>query len=253
MKFISELKRRNQLLYWFGLFNLAVAIVCLVLMQGEQKQLLGVNLWLKPFKFYASVGIMILTMGWLLHYLNNPAKIKRFSIGLTISMFFEIGLILLQAIRGTTSHFNVSSGFNSIVFNLMGIFILIFTIICIRICIAFFQQKQFTISGSYLWGIRLGLLFFLIFSLEGGVMLSLLKHTVGGPDGSPGLPVFNWSRQYGDLRVAHFLGIHSLQLLPLLGYYITRSSKQMINAAVVYFLIVTFLLIQALRGIPLFE
>jgi hypothetical protein len=251
MKFLYELRRRNRLLYWFGLFNLAVAVVCLVLMQSEEKQILGVNLWLKPFKFYASVGIMILTMGWLLHYLNSRAKIKRFSIGLVISMFFENGLILLQAIRGTTSHFNISSGFNSIVFNLMGIFIFIFTIICIRICIAFFKQKQFNIPSAYVWGIRLGVLLFLIFSVEGGFMLGILKHTVGAPDGGPGLPLTNWSTQYGDLRIAHFMGIHSLQLLPLLGYYVARSAKQIIIFSVTYFVIVVFVLVQALTGSPL--
>jgi membrane-associated HD superfamily phosphohydrolase len=62
MNFLAELKKRNSLLYWFGLFNLIVAIVCLVLMQFETRQILGVNMWLKPFKFYASVGIMVLTM-----------------------------------------------------------------------------------------------------------------------------------------------------------------------------------------------
>lgn len=30
MNFFTELKRRNELLFWFGLFNLAVAIACLI-------------------------------------------------------------------------------------------------------------------------------------------------------------------------------------------------------------------------------
>jgi hypothetical protein len=104
-------------------------------MQFETRQILGVNMWLKPFKFYASVGIMVLTMGWLLHYLNNAKAIRRYSTGIVITMFFENGLILLQAIRGTKSHYNISSPFNLIIFNLMGVFILAFTIICILICI----------------------------------------------------------------------------------------------------------------------
>jgi hypothetical protein len=87
-------------------------------------------------------------------------------------MFFEIGLILLQAFHGTTSHFNNTSVTNTIIFDLMGIFILIFTITCIGICISFFRKKEFTISMHYAWGIWLGILFFVIFSLEGGLMLS---------------------------------------------------------------------------------
>jgi len=252
MNFFSELKRRNALLFWFGLFNLAVAIVCLVLMQFEETQILGVNKWLKPFKFYASVGIMVLTMGWLLHYLNNVKKIKLYSWLIVISMLFENGLIITQAIRNTTSHFNITSPINGIIFNLMGIFIIVFTVTLILICLSFFKQNQFSIPTAYVWGIRLGMLFFLFFSLEGGMMLGLLKHTVGGPDGGPGLPLVNWSKQYGDLRIAHFVGIHSLQVLPLFGNYIAKTKIQTIIFSVFYFLIVAALFFQAMKGIPLF-
>jgi len=252
MNFLSELKKRNALLYWFGLFNIAVGIICLILIQVDDAKILEVNRWLKPMKFYFSVGIMTMTMGWLLHYLNSGKKIRRFSWMIVITMLFENGLILLQAFRKTTSHYNVSSSLNGIIFNLMGILILIFTVVVIRICVSFFRQKTFNIPDAYLWGIRLGLLFFIIFSLEGGVMIGLLKHTVGGPDGSSGLPLVNWSTQYGDLRIAHFIGLHSLQVLPLFGNYISKSKTQTIIFSIIYFIITTVLLIQALTGIPLF-
>jgi len=252
MNFFTELKRRNGLLFWFGLFNLAVAIVCLVLIPSEETQILGANRWLKPFKFYASVGIMVLTMGWLLYYLNSTKKIKLYSWLIVVSMFFENGLIITQAIRNTTSHFNTTSSLNGIIFQAMGVFIIVFTITIILICISFFRQKQFSIPDPYVWGIRLGILFFLFFSLEGGMMLGLLKHTVGGPDGGPGLPIVNWSTQYGDLRIAHFIGIHSLQVLPLFGYYISKTKTQTILFSMVYFLAASALFLQAMKGIPLF-
>ena len=252
MNFFIELKRRNALLFWFGLFNVAVAIVCLVLMSLEETRILGVNRWLKPFKFYASVGIMVLTMGWVLYYLDSVKKIKRYSWLIFISMLFENGLIITQAVRNTTSHFNVTSSLNGVIFQAMGFFILVFTITIILICISFFKQKQFSIPDAYVWGIRLGILFFLIFSLEGGAMLGLLKHTVGGPDGGPGLPVVNWSTEYGDLRIAHFIGIHSLQVLPLFGYYISKTKMQTILFSAAYFLLASALFLQAMKGIPLF-
>jgi hypothetical protein len=251
MNFFIELKRRNALLFWFGLFNLAVAIVCLILMPFEETQILGVNRWLKPFKFYSSVGIMVLTMGWLLYYLGNDKKIRTYSRLIFISMLFENGLIITQAIRNTTSHFNNTSTLNGIIFNLMGVFILVFTITIVLICISFFKQKQFSIPVAYVWGIRLGILFFLFFSLEGGVMIGLLRHTIGGPDGGPGLPLINWSTEYGDLRIAHFIGIHSLQILPLFGNYISKTKKQTLIFSVVYFLLASALFLQAMNGIPL--
>ena len=63
MQFLAELKQRNKPLFWFGLFNIVVGIVCLILMQTDDKEILNVNRWLKPMKFYFSVGIMIWTMG----------------------------------------------------------------------------------------------------------------------------------------------------------------------------------------------
>ena len=252
MNFFSELKRRNALLFWFGFFNLAMAVICLALMPFEEMTMLGVNLWLKPFKFYASVGIMVLTIGWLMYYLNDQKKVNRYSWIIVITMFFENGIIFTQSARQTTSHFNYSSTLNSVLFSIMGILIIIFTIIMILVCIAFFRQKQFSIPAAYLWGIRFGILFFIIFSLEGGMMIGLMKHTVGGVDGGAGLPVVNWSNEHGDLRTAHFLGIHSLQVLPLFGYYISKTKSQTILFSAVYFLLCSALFLQAINGIPLF-
>jgi hypothetical protein len=252
MGFIFQLKQRNPLLFWFGAFNILTGIICLILISSDEMKILGVSRWLKPMKFYFSVGVMILSMGWLLYYLNNPGKIKRYSWILTLTMFFENGLILLQAIRKTTSHFNTGTGFDIMIFNLMGIFILIFTVTCIRICISFFRQKRFSVPDAYVWGIRLGILFFVIFSIEGGAMLALMKHTVGAPDGTPGIPVLNWSKQYGDLRIAHFLGIHSLQVLPLFGYYVAKNRNQLQWFSAAWFGLSLLMFILALLEISLF-
>jgi hypothetical protein len=106
---------------------------------------------------------------------------------------------------------------------------------------------------AYLWGIRLGIVLFVIFSLEGFVMGSRMTHTIGGPDGGPGLPVLNWSYQYGDPRIAHFIGMHALQVLPILAFYLLKDVKWTITAGLLYGALAVFTLVQALNGRPLFK
>jgi hypothetical protein len=82
-------------------------------------------------------------------------------------------------------------------------------------------------------------------------------HTVGAPDGGPGLPVTGWSTRHGDLRVAHFVGLHALQVLPILTLVAFRGRREQtrvrltLSAALAYVLVFVALLVQALRGMPL--
>jgi hypothetical protein len=79
---------------------------------------------------------------------------------------------------------------------------------------------------------------------------------VGGPDGGPGLPLIGWSAAHGDLRVAHFVGLHALQVLPLLAWVLARRTgldartraRLVRVAGSAYAALVALLAWQALRG-----
>lgn len=252
--FFLRLKSRNPLLYRFGWINFLMAIVCAVMVLFDAGNIvLGIVAWIKPMKFYLSIGIVCWTFSWLLVYVQKQKAVKVFSVVTVITMLIEMIIITWQAANGRLSHFNISTPFYSTLFSIMGVAITVFTLWSFYIAVLLFRQKEFPLwmSDGYKWGIRWGLLFFVIFAFEGGLMASLLHHTVGGPDGEDGLPLFNWSTFYGDLRVAHFFGLHALQLLPLIGYYFARTKLQVNLVSLVYFLFVTLLLWQALMGYPL--
>lgn len=111
--------------------------------------------------------------------------------------------------------------------------------------------RLITLFFSSIRAIRLGIVITVVFAFEGGLMGAMLRHTVGATDGGAGLPLLNWSKQHGDLRVAHFLGIHALQILPLLAVMFAKSVQQVIIASALYFVFVSFTFIQALRGKPI--
>ncbi|WP_407520623.1 hypothetical protein PDL71_10220 [Lacibacter sp. MH-610] len=251
--FLIQLRIRNPLLYTFGWINIAGAIICLVLIQITTTEVLGINAWIKPMKFFLSIGILAFTMSWYMVYLNNRKAVKRYSWVMILTMLIEMSIIIWQAANGRLSHFNISTQLYGILFQLMGIVITVFTLWTLYIGILFFKQKDFPplLPQGYIWGIRLGIIWFVIFAFEGGHMAAQLAHTIGAPDGSEGLPVLNWSKQYGDLRVTHFFGMHSLQVLPIAGFYFAKSKGQLITLALVWFVFVMLLYWQALAGYPL--
>jgi hypothetical protein len=192
-------------------------------------------------------------MAWIIYYLNQPKLISAFNLTLILVLSFENIYITYKAFLGQLSHFNVSSSFNGTMFSLMAVAISILTFFTAYLTILFFVQSFPTLSSGYLWGIRLGLLFFVVFAFEGFLMGAKLSHTVGAPDGGAGILLTNWSKTHGDLRIAHFLGMHALQILPLLGYFLNQYSKAVILSSILYFLLTTYMLVQALNGKALFS
>jgi hypothetical protein len=249
--FFLQLKHRNKILWWFGIACWFCTLGCFILMCFSSTQVLGINAFIKPSKFFISVAILSWSFAWLLYYLEKQRAVKIFSWATVVLMGFELFVITMQAAKGKRSHFNTTTPTDAMLFLLMGIAITIFTVWAAYMGWLFFRQKTFNISKSYLWGIRLGITLFVVYAFMGFVMVNHLSHTVGAPEGGPGLPYVNWSKGYGDLRVAHFFGMHALQLIPFIGWLLNNNKNIIKYIAIIYFIGVTLLLMEALMGKPL--
>ena len=223
--FIGQLQQRNTPLYYFGLLCLLAALACLVLIKFTHTQVGGVNAWYKPFKFFVSVGLFAWTMGWYLHYLGPLPTVSVYSWGVIILLGLEVVYIAVQAGRGQLSHFKVDTPVYALLYGFMGLAAVAVAVGTAYIGILFYLRDFPELPSAYVWGIRIGIGLFVLFALQGLVMGSSMRHTIGGPDGDSGLPVVNWSRKYGDLRAAHFMGMHALQILPALSFYLVKNTK----------------------------
>ncbi len=248
---LISLKNQDAVLFWFGLICLLGGAACLGLSLTTTRQVMGLNAFIKPAKFCVSIWLFCWTMACFLPLLNRPVTQKAYAWMVVLVMGFELAVIIGQASRGKLSHFNITSSTDALLFSLMGVAITILTLWTGYIGVLFFTRPIPAIPASYLWGIRLGILLFVIFAFEGGLMAGRLSHTVGAVDGGPGLPGTNWSTRNGDLRVAHFVGMHALQVLPLFGYFVARQPVQVIIVGIAYLGLAVVLLMQALTGRPL--
>jgi hypothetical protein len=223
----------------------------LILTKTTHTTVYGVNAYYKPFKFAFSTFLFAWTMAWYCHYLSN------FNVGLynwtvIILLGFEIIYIALMASKGQTSHYNVSTPFHSAMFSIMALAASWVTLHTAYIGFLFFQQSFPELPAYYVLAIRLGIILFTIFSFEGFAMGARLSHSVGAINDNSNWFILGWSKTVGDLRVAHFIGMHALQVLPILSFYVLKNTKATIFLSVLYGMLALMVLIQALQGKSLF-
>jgi hypothetical protein len=254
-----------------GALMLVVAGLSLIGIAVDPRVITGAPAWLKPFKFAISIAIYCLTLAWVFRSLPGWTRVRRVAGWITAIMFvLEVVIIDLQAWRGTTSHFNVATTRDQVLFAVMGVGIMVQTLAAVAVVVALWRQRF--ADRAFGLGLRLGMTLTVLGALTGplmtrptatqladaqaGVPMTVLgAHTVGAPDGGPGVPVTGWSRNHGDLRVPHFLGLHAIQVLAFIAIGLQRwrrsqtvRSNTMILAAASYASLFLLLLWQALRG-----
>ena len=255
-----------------GSLMVVVFAASLAAMAIDGSTILGAPTWLKPAKFAASSAIYAFTLAWIFTCLPGwPRLTSRVGWISAVVLVLEVGIIDLQAARGITSHFNAGTVLDAALFSTMGIAIVVLWVAAIVLTVALFRQPF--ADSAFGWALRLGMLVTVLGQATGGLMTAPTRaqlkaarstglkvsgaHTVGAPDGGPGLPLTGWSTAHGDLRVPHFLGMHAVQALPVIAWLLTPVGSMagrrrlVFAAAAVYAVLFAALLVQALNGHPL--
>ena len=257
---VAELFGRQRTLAGYGLLLLLLCGLALVLEALDPRTLAsGVGVWVKPAKFFASVGIFALTLAWFAGYVR-PERRGAWPVRAAVALVLVAGTLELawigwQGANGLESHFNFDTAFYRTMFNLMGLFAVLLVGSTLPLAWEIARRPAAGLAGDFVAAVVIGLvLAFLLGGSLGGAIAANGGHGVGREAG--GLPVFGWNRAGGDLRIAHFVGIHAMQAIPIAAALAAGLAARLrwlavLSASLLYVMLAFALYAQAAAGRPL--
>ena len=233
---VAGIRWHRPLLVLAAAMGVLVA-VCLIGLVVDPRQSLGVNVWEKPLKFAISTAIYAVTWSWLIGQLQRFQRVAWWAGTISaILLLIELVIITGAAAAGITSHFNVSTPVNTVLWSIMAASIGTLWVATFVVSIILFRNPLGDRARTL--AIRAGALIALAgmalaFLMTGPTAAQLDDwqgiagaHTVGLADGGPGLPLLGWSTVAGDLRIPHFIGMHALQVIPLALILIELAARR---------------------------
>lgn len=224
-------------LVMFSAAMAAMAVMSGVGLVVDDRVLAGAPIWFKPFKFSVSFVAYCLSLAWMLSLLPRGRRVGWWA-GTVVALASLVEMVIItgQAIRGKRSHFNYETPFDAALFNAMAGTVVILWLGTLAIAVLLLRTRIADRASA--WAIRSGIILALAGAAVGflmtqpapgqqrGVSKVIGAHSVGVPDGGPSMPLTGWSTTGGDLRIPHFVGMHALQLLPLLVMLLTALAPR---------------------------
>ncbi|MFE0177712.1 hypothetical protein ACFWZ2_35915 [Streptomyces sp. NPDC059002] len=260
------------------LFSASMAVLALISAVGlvaDDRVLVGARIWFKPLKFSVSFVAYSLSLAWMLSLLDRGRRAGWWA-GTVVMAASVVEMVIItgQVVRGRRSHFNHQTPFDEALFNTMAVTVVVLWLGTLAIAVLLLRARIPDRASA--WTMRCGIAIALAGAAVGFLMTQptpgqrrgespiVGAHSVGVPDGGPSMPLTGWSTTGGDLRIPHFVGMHALQLLPLLLMVLMTLAPRFARLAdarvrlrlvlvasaayAAFFLLVAW---QALRGQPL--
>jgi hypothetical protein len=226
--------------------------LCMALAFWDVREFNGINVWIKPGKFFVSMVVHFLTTAWALSLLSpdqRKARVVTWSTWVVfITAWAELLYITWRAAEGQASHFNVSTPISAALYSAMALFAVMLVLAPAVIGFIVWRSNRGTVWAESV-AIGFGLAAFLSI-IVGMTLGGNSGHWIGGDlTDATGLPLFKWSTTGGDLRVSHFVGLHAMQIVPFAAFSGRRDVVWGVAAAITIATALTY--IQALSGIPL--
>ena len=241
---------------------LAVAIVPLLgALALDTRLFQGINVWIKPLKFHIAIVVYLITLAVFARFTSAEITRKPWwqwhERAVVLAIVLELVWIGGAAALATGSHFNQSTLIWAALYSVMGIAATLLTSASATLAWAIYRYPAGNLSAAMraglVWGLGLTLPLTLI---TAGTMADLGSHWIGGTTSDAGgLFFMGWSRDGGDLRVAHFFATHAMHFVPLIALASVKTfgcddlaSVHIIGFA--YASLVAVIFTQALMGVP---
>jgi hypothetical protein len=244
LQLIKKIYQKNIVLFFAGLICAFIFLCYLVLSFQNRSNDNTSNVFSISSRYSLSAWIFFWTISIILNHLNDRFKRKLISISLT---FVLIGILSCRMITDDGFFLKLDSRIDA-VYTVLNALYVFFYLLMIGMVFLFFRQRKNPRSQHYTWGLRMALLLFTGSITLGFVMLYLDSYSIGGMDGSDGIPLFNWSKRHGDLRVVLFMGVHSLQIIPLLSHFLFEKKRQVVFFSMVYLMLMCLALFFTFLG-----
>ena len=249
---LESLRSASPLLWWTSIAFLALFAACTLLAMTDPRLFNGISVWVKPAKFFLSLSLHMLTLSFGLTLLPEKMVTRWWASLVSITMasmaILEMVYIIFRAARGEASHFNISSELAGLLYGLMGLGAALMMVVTLVLGVQIIRHGSATlIARATGWSFIAAAILTLIvgFTLSG-----MGSHWIGGDQtDATGLPLFGWSTTGGDLRSAHFAGLHIMQVLPLAA--LTQSRRIVWLTGLLMLMATAIAYILALNGIPL--
>lgn len=241
-------------------FSGALCVLALAGMAIDDRVLGEANVWVKPLKFAVSFAIYFATLALVVDRMGAVARrgwVLRIGLGVAVvAMIGEMGYLFMSAGQGVASHFNVADAFRARMYSIMGVgAVLLMLVVALTGWLAW-RDREAAMGRNLRLGVLLGFAASTVLTLvTAGILSSNGGHFVGVPGAGAGsVPVLGWSTAVGDLRPAHFLALHAMQAIPLLGWLADRrgwSSRAVPLGTLAYGVLTAAVFAQAMAGLPL--
>jgi hypothetical protein len=224
----TKLKIASPALAWGGAIMLFASLITLGLSVFDHRLFQGVSVWHKPWKFQISTVLYWWSLAWFISYFGTTEQFslsRRFIVWMSlIAGLFEVVYISWQGAFGLASHYNTSSPFYGAMYTAMAVFAVLLTSTSgvLGYTVLRAHSQTYATSVALRHAIGWGLIISSVLGIVTGAILGGRTnsggHWVGGTTNDAlGLMVLNWSRDGGDLRVAHFFALHAMQILPVMA------------------------------------